>query len=181
MLYILLAHGFEEIEALGTVDFLRRLDIEVLMASVTGGRLVKGAHGIPVMTDCLFRRGNAASSDGIILPGGMPGAENLRTNSAVRRSVQALDGEGKLLAAICAAPMVLGDCGILEGRKAVCYPGFEHWLHGAHLMKRPGVQEDGHIITAKGPAFTLDFAAAIALRFKDETAVQRAREGMLFK
>ncbi len=181
MLYLLLANGFEEVEALGTVDFLRRCGLNVLMGSITGRRMVTGTHQIPVMADCLLRHSNIGNSDGIILPGGMPGAENLRKNNTVERSVRTLFDTNKLVAAICAAPMVLGHCGILNGRNATCYPGFETWLHGANVCKEQNVVEDGNIITARGPAFTFQFAAAIARRFVNEDVVNQVTQGMLFQ
>ena len=179
MLYLLLTNGFEEIEALGTVDFLRRCGLDVRMASVTGTRMVTGAHGIPVMADCLIRLGDIEASDGIILPGGMPGAETLRTNTVVRRMVEKMNAGGKLVAAICAAPMVLGDCGLLKSRSATCYPGFEDWLHGAIVPEGIDVVEDGNIITSRGPGLTIPFAAAIACRFVDNEEVEAVKRGML--
>ncbi len=181
MLYLLLAHGFEEIEALGTVDFLRRCNIDVKMASIVGTREVTGAHGISVMTDCMLRKGDIEQSDGVILPGGMPGAESLRTNAIVRRLVATMNAKGKLVAAICAAPMVLGDIGILNERRAVCYPGFEEWLKGAEVPHVLPVVEDGNIITAKGPGITIPFASAIASRFVDEATVDAVKQGMLIQ
>ncbi|MBQ7635442.1 MAG: DJ-1/PfpI family protein [Bacteroidaceae bacterium] len=179
MLYILLANGFEEIEALATVDFLRRSGVDVRMASVTGTRMVTGAHAIPVMADCLMRRAEIEQSDGVILPGGMPGAETLRTNAVVRRIVETLAAADKLVAAICAAPMVLGDCGLLKGRRAVCYPGFEPWLKGAEVPEGEVVVEDGPFITSKGPGTALPFAEAIARRFVSAEQVEAVKNGML--
>ncbi|MBP3228687.1 MAG: DJ-1/PfpI family protein [Bacteroidaceae bacterium] len=177
MLYILLANGFEEIEALGTVDFLRRCGLEVKMASVIGARMVTGAHGIPVMADCLVRRNDIEAGDGVILPGGMPGAETLRKNPTVRRIVETCNASGRLVAAICAAPMVLGASGILHGREATCYPGFETWLRGADYMPHD-VVECENIITAKGPGLTIPFAAAIARRFVTAEVVDNVKEAM---
>lgn len=179
MLYILLANGFEEIEALATVDIIRRAGIDIQMASVEGVRAVTGAHGISVMADCLIRRGDIEQSEGIILPGGMPGAETLRKNAAVRKLVQVMASKNALVAAICAAPMVLGDVGVLKGRKATCYPGFEKWLQGADYQEEAFVVEDGQFITAKGPGVTVPFALSIARRFVSEDTVNSVSQGMI--
>ena len=180
MLYLLLANGFEEIEALGTVDFLRRCGIEVKMTSITGTRMVTGAHNIPVMADGIMRRGTIESSDGVILPGGMPGAETLRASTVIRRALKLLDATDKLIAAICAAPMVLGDCGLLTKRSATCYPGFEGWLQGATILKNANVVEDGNIITANGPSAMIPFATAIARRFVSDEKIEAVKRAMLF-
>lgn len=179
MLHIFIADGFEEIEALTTIDILRRCGIEVVTVSVTGTRLIKGSHGIPLMVDTVFRKGEITQSQGLILPGGMPGAQNLSLHEGLRKSLVAHNNRETLIAAICAAPMVLGRHDILVGRRATCYPGFEHELRGAHVVDM-NVCEDGHIITAKGPAFAVDFAFAIAARFVDNTTLSRVKSGMLF-
>lgn len=179
MLHIFLADGFEEIEALATVDILRRCGIDVQMVSTTGKRLITGAHGIPVMSDALLRRSEYADCDGIILPGGMPGAKNLLQSEALRKALLSHAAERKLIAAICAAPIVLGLNGLLKGRRATCYPGFEEDLREAECTGRP-VEEDGNIITAYGPAAARDFAAAIARRFVPDETVDRVLHDMMY-
>lgn len=178
MFYILLAHGFEEIEAFGTVDFLRRCGLEVKIASVEGVRSITGAHGITVLTDCLVRQFNVIQSQGLILPGGMPGAEKLRDSMLVKKTVMAMAKRNKLVAAICAAPMVLGVTGVLKDMRATCYPGFEPYLKGA-IIEDALVVEDENFITAKGPGATIDFAAAIARRFVSEKTVENIKRGMI--
>lgn len=119
MLHIVLADGFEEIEALATIDILRRCGLEVQIISVTGKRLMVGAHNIPVQADTLLRVSDMNQTEGIILPGGMPGASTLAASDCLRKAIRAAYRSGKLLAAICAAPMVLGQIGIAE--KQACH------------------------------------------------------------
>lgn len=178
MLYILLAHGFEEIEALGTADFLRRCGLEVKIASVEGVRSVTGSHGVTVLTDCLLRQSNVMQSQGLILPGGMPGADKLKNTVMVKKALVSMAKKNKLIAAICAAPMALGALGLLKGVKATCYPGFEPHLEGA-VIEDALVVEDANFITAKGPGATIDFAAAIARRFVSEEIVEGIKRGMI--
>ena len=170
MLHLFLATGFEEIEAITTLDILRRLNIEVKTVTVTGTRLIHGAHGIPCMADCLFRKNIIDESEGLILPGGMPGAENLYLHEGLRKELIQHNSRGTLIAAICAAPMILGRNGLLEGRKATCYPGFEKYLKGAEYT-RELVTNDGNIITGLGPAAAVPFALAIAERFVERTKI----------
>lgn len=180
MLHIFLADGFEEIEALSTIDILRRCGLEVQIISVTGTRLIRGSHGIAVMAEMVFRKGEVWNSDGIILPGGMPGARNLSMHDGLRKALLYHHDCHNLIAAICAAPMVLGKFGILNGRRATCYPGFEGELKGA-IVSGDMLVEDGHIITAKGPAAATDFAFAIAARFVDGGVIARVRAEMLYE
>lgn len=178
MLHLFLANGFEEIEALATLDILRRLGLEVETVSITGTRLIRGAHGIPVMVDTLYRKGTLTSSDGFILPGGMPGAKNLMASESLKRAIQAHHREGKLIAAICAAPIVLANAGILEGRKVTCYPGFEEQLTGA-VVKNDMVVVDGNLITGKGPGAAMPFAFAIANKFLRKQKIDKVKFDML--
>ena len=179
MIHIFLADGFEEIEALATVDVLRRCGLTVTMVSATGTRLIHGAHQIPVMADSVFRKNELVDSEALILPGGMPGAKNLLDHEGLRKLLVAHNEEKRLIAAICAAPMVLGQHGLLQGRRATCYPGFENQLTGATVLS-DYVVEDGNIITGKGPAAAVDFACAIAARFVSAARVEEVRKGMLF-
>lgn len=180
MLHLFLAPGFEEIEALTTLDILKRCGVEVMVVAMTGKRLIAGAHGISVMADSLFRRSIVAESQGFILPGGMPGAENLMHHDGLRKALIAHNGDNKLISAICAAPMVIGELGILSGKRATCYPGFEkHLKNATHTGNM--VEEDGNIITGKGPAAAVPFAFAIASRFVDRETARRVRYDMLFE
>lgn len=179
MLHIFIADGFEEIEALTVVDVLRRCGLELQTVSVTGTRLIKGAHDIPIMVDTVFRKGEIDKSDGLILPGGMPGAKNLFLHEGLRKALVNHSEKRTLIAAICAAPMVLGRHNLLEGRRATCYPGFEEHLRGAEIIN-VGICEDDNLITAQGPAFASDFAFAIASRFVDSATLAQVKDGMLF-
>lgn len=179
MLHIFIADGFEEIEALTVVDVLRRCGLELQTVSVTGTRLIKGTHDIPIMVDTVFRKGEIDKSDGLILPGGMPGAKNLFLHEGLRKALVNHSEKRTLIAAICAAPMVLGRHNLLEGRRATCYPGFEEHLRGAEIIN-VGICEDDNLITAQGPAFASDFAFAIASRFVDSATLAQVKDGMLF-
>lgn len=179
MIHLFLADGFEEIEALATLDILRRCGLEVKTLSCNSDRNVMGAHNIPVLADEVFCADEHALCDAIILPGGMPGAKNLLENAALRDILLAHNERGGLIAAICAAPMVLGQHGLLAGRKATCYPGFENMLTGATVCS-DYVVEDGNIITGKGPAAAVEFGFAIASRFVSAEKVAEVKSGMLF-
>ncbi len=159
MIYVLLAEGFEEVEALAPVDVMRRCNIDVAIAGV-GGREICGAHSIGVCADLNAEDIDFDTVDGIILPGGMPGTLNLQKNEGVMRLLDYCMSNGLLVAAICAAPMILGDAGYLKGREAVCFPGFEEHLTGAEISDA-GVVTSGNIITAKGAGAALAFGAAI--------------------
>lgn len=154
---VLLAEGFEEIEALTVVDLLRRAKVYVDTISITDEYTVRGSHGIPVLTEDLFDEVDFSDSDMIVLPGGMPGTTNLKEHAGVRKIVQGFYDEGKYVAAICAAPTILNDLGILKGKRATCYPGVECEIQGA-LLTRGAVAKDGGIITSQGVGTAIDFA-----------------------
>ena len=159
MLYLFLADGFEETEAIAPLDVIRRAEIPIKTVAV-GENPVTGAHGIAVQADMTLDEICMEEMDGVILPGGMPGTLNLQKNATVTACLKHCAENGKLLAAICAAPMVLGEMGLLGGKEAVCFPGFEENLEGATL-KDEGVVTDGNVITAKGAGVALEFGAAI--------------------
>lgn len=165
MLYIMLADGFEEVEALGCCDMIRRGEIEVRLASI-GDIYVTGSHGMTVKADMLADEIDTDTVDGVILPGGMPGTLNLKKDENVIRLINHCHKEGKLIAAICAAPMIIGDMGLLSGKKATCFPGFEDNLTGAEICDEY-VVTDGNIITGKGAGAALMFGAAIIDYFKE--------------
>ena len=155
-----LADGFEEIEAVCIIDVLRRADLDVVVVSVTGKAEVAGAHQIKVMADILFEKLDYDEIQMIVLPGGMPGAANLDAHDGLKIQIRKFAAENKLLAAICAAPLVFGNLGILEGKQAVCYPGFESYLYGAEVLQIPVVQS-GNLITGRGPGTAIQFALKI--------------------
>ncbi len=166
MIYVLLADGFEEIEALAFVDILRRAGIETQTVSVQNSKTVTGAHGITVLPDLPLKKLDSKKLDAVMLPGGMPGAQHLKDSEEVAALLRYAHQQEKLIGAICAAPMVLGALGLLDGRQAVCFPGYESELTGATVCSDP-VVEDGNIITSKGPGTTAEFASAFVRRFCD--------------
>ena len=156
MIVVLLANGFEEIEALTPIDILRRAGLRVVSCGITG-RVAKGSHGISVEADMLPEEIDLCRVDMVILPGGMPGATNIDAHPFTDRIIHAALKNGGRLAAICAAPLALGRRGLLEGKRATCYPGFEDELHGAIICSE-GVVTDGNITTAKGMGVALEFS-----------------------
>lgn len=154
---VILADGFEEVEALTVVDLLRRATIYVDTVSIMEDYTVHGAHGINVQTEDLFEEVNFVESDMIVLPGGMPGTKNLDAHAGVRRVVKGFYDEGKKIAAICAAPTVLGNMGMLKGKRVSCYPSVEKEIQGA-VISGGSVTVDGNIITSRGVGTAVDFA-----------------------
>lgn len=175
---VFLAEGFEEMEALGTVDILRRGGIGVITVSITDNHIVKGSHGVPVTADATVGNVDLSSFDALILPGGMPGSSNLDASDVVKDALMKQYKAGRIVAAICAAPMVLGGLGILEGRKATCYPGFEEKLRGAQATGRD-VEIDGNVITGRGPGLVMKFALSLVEALKGEAAAKEVAAGLL--
>ena len=156
MVYVFLAKGFEELEALAPVDVLRRAGVEVKTVGVTGKR-VSGSHGISVNCDITIAEATFDELEGIILPGGLPGTTNLEADETVQRFIDYCAENGKVIGAIRAAPMILGHKGLLRGKNAVCYTGFEKELTGARMLDRPAVR-DGNIVTGWGAGGAMEFA-----------------------
>ncbi len=156
MIAVLLADGFEEIEALTPVDMLRRAGLDVKTVAV-GSKIAVGAHGIPIICDIEAKEVNEDEISMLIFPGGMPGSLNLDASPYTDKFIAAVQKNGARLAAICAAPLVLGRRGLLSGKEAICYPGFEGELLGARISER-SVVTDGNITTAKGMGVALEFA-----------------------
>jgi DJ-1 family protein len=158
--YVFLADGFEEIEAFAAIDIIRRAGLKVQVISVTSDEIVKGSHDIPVLCDKNIDSCDFFDAALLLLPGGMPGAATLAECKELGRLLQDFSKQGKPIAAICAAPMVLGKLGILKGRRATCYPGFESYLEGAQYTAAL-IEKDGNIITGKGPGAAFVFAFAV--------------------
>lgn len=156
MILVLLANGFEEIEALTPVDILRRAGLDVVTVGLSG-KEIRGSHGITVMADALPEDIDLTKVDTVVFPGGMPGATNIDAHPFTDKVINAVTKNGGRLAAICAAPLVLGRRRLLEGRHATCYPGFEGELLGATISEN-SVVTDGNITTAKGMGVALEFA-----------------------
>lgn len=167
--YVFFATGYEEIEGLTTVDLLRREQIDVTTVSITGKRTVTGSHHIPVVMDCLFEEVDFSKADMLILPGGGAGTKNLESFEPLMQKVDEFVAAGKVVAAICAAPSILGHRGHLKGKKAICYPGFEAALTGATLVEQ-GAVCDGNIITGRGMGASIDFGLAIVAYLKGKEA-----------
>lgn len=173
MIYLFLANGFEEVEALAPLDILRRAGEEVRTVGI-GDRTITGAHGVPVICD-LCDSDVSAAPKAVILPGGMPGTTHLDESPVVRKTVCDVFASGGLVCAICAAPSVLGHLGVLRGKKATCFPGFEQELTDA-FVQQDSVVTDGNVITARGAGVALDFGFAIvtALCGKEKADALRA-------
>ena len=185
---VLLADGFEEIEALTVVDLLRRAGIVVETLSIKEGgeaEVVNGARGIPVIADGLFDAGQESeylsSASTVVLPGGMPGTINLKEHQGVRKVVTAFYEGGKYVAAICAAPTVLGDLGILEGKSATCYPGMEDGLNCANAVTDgQTVVVDGKVITSRGLGTAIDFSLKLIEILKDKAIADKIGASVVY-
>lgn len=175
---LFLANGFEEIEALGTVDILRRAGINVITTSISEEMSVVGAHEITVIADKVFSELDFETIDVIVLPGGMPGAKHLNEHEGLKEKVKEFAEKGNNIAAICAAPMVLGGLGLLQGKNATTYPGFEEYLVGAKVTGDK-VVVDGNIITGKGPAFVFNFALQLVETISGESKRKEVENGLL--
>ena len=178
-IYEFLANGFEEIEALAPVDILRRGNQEVITVSVTGSPWVESSHGITVKADQLFEDTDFSDADMLLLPGGMPGSTNLNAHDGVKRVLLAHYDDGRRIGAICAAPMVLGGLGLLQGRRATCSPGFETYLTGAEYTHEL-FTIDGNIITGEGPAASLPYAYEILRMWTDDDTVRTLQHKMQY-
>ena len=172
--------GYEEIEALTVVDILRRADVETTMVSVTEERSVTGSHSVSVAMDALLLEVDFNSLDVIVLPGGMPGTKNLEACEALMKQVDAFMAQGKIVAAICAAPSILGHRGYLKGRKACSFPNFESHLEGAEVMDQPAVI-DGNIVTGRGMGAAVPFALAILEMLQGKEAAEKMAENIMYR
>ena len=179
MVYEFLATGFEEVEALAPVDILRRGGVEIKTVSVTGDLVVESAHGLGIRADLLFDEADLASADLLMLPGGLPGATNLNDHEGLRRALTEHNARGRRIAAICAAPLVLGGLGLLEGRRATCYPGFEKYMTGATYTAEL-FTTDGNITTGRGPAAVLPYSYAILEQLAGADTAKAVRDGMIY-
>ncbi|MBR4910029.1 MAG: DJ-1/PfpI family protein [Clostridia bacterium] len=178
MVYVFLADGFEETEALVPVDILRRGGVEVKTVGI-GSKTVCGSHKIPVVCDITEEEVSPDNIKAIVLPGGMPGTLNLKKSNTVNSLIDFAADNGIIIGAICAAPSILGEKGLLKGKRATCFPGFEQALSGAALCEGPAVK-DGNIITAcgAGAAFQFGFLLLAAL-YGNDTA-DKLKAGMLY-
>lgn len=173
--YVFLADGFEEIEGLTVVDLLRRAGAQTEMVSVMGKMEISGSHGILVKADCLFEDCDFSDADILVLPGGMPGTLNLGGHKGLTDLLVKANGQGTGIAAICAAPSVLGDLGLLKGKKATCYPGMEGRLTGAEVCFDSFVT-DGNVTTSRGMGTAIPFSLELIRRlFGAEKAEEQGK------
>ena len=177
MVYLFLANGFEEIEALCPLDLLRRAGVEVTTVGI-GSDTVMGAHGIPVLADIPEGMFADSTPEMIILPGGMPGSKNLDESRTVDMALAAASRQGAFIAAICAAPMVLGHRGLLQNKEAICFPGFEKELTGAKISDKRVVR-DGNVITAAGMGVALEFGLELVAALKGREVAENLRRTVL--
>ena len=178
-IFVFLADGCEEIEALTPVDLLRRAGNEVCMVSVMGRQVINGSHGISIGGDAILEDESFDDGDLFLLPGGLTGTKHLLENKTLAELLQRKYKEGKRLAAICAAPWVLGNLGMLQGRKAVCYPGMEEHLTGAQALSVP-VVTDGPVTTAKGVGAAIDFALELIRLLNGEEKAASIKEEVVY-
>lgn len=179
-MYVFLADGFEEIEALAPIDVMRRAGLSVTTVSVTDSLTVTGAHGIPVVADTLFSQCDYAEAALLFLPGGLPGATNLQAHTGLCQLLTAKASQPDvIISAICAAPLVLGGLGLLQGKQATCYPGFEDTMQGAHYTAAK-VTVDGHIFTACGPGAAWELGFTFVEHFCGADKADALRSGMQF-
>lgn len=178
--YIFLADGFEELEALAPVDILRRAGFDIETVSITNEIEVIGSHGLHVLCDTTINLISPEIADLLILPGGMPGSDNLAACEFLAEMLMEQNNKGKWIAAICAAPYVLGELGILNGKEATCYPGYEDKLLGSTCLKQSVVVSQ-NIITANGPGAAVLFAFKIVELLKDKRIAELLSSQMMFE
>lgn len=177
-LLVFLAEGFEEIEALTVVDFLRRASLKVDMVSIYDRKEVTGAHGVTVLSDLTLEEANLDGYRGIYIPGGLPGAHNLRDKEEVISALKKYGEEGKITAAICAGPCTLDVAGLLTEGRFTCYPGYEENLKTKGVLREAVVQE-GTVLTGMGPALAMEMAFALIEELKGKKAAEAIREEVL--
>lgn len=178
---VFLADGFEEVEALTVVDLLKRADIDVEMVSIMDTDHVIGRSHIPVIADTTFEKADFKNTKMLVLPGGQPGTKYLTAHEGLKKLLLQFNEEGKRIAAICAAPTVLGAHGILKGKKATCYPGCEDGLVGADVVVSKEVVTDGNITTSRGAGTAINFALHLIKKLRDKEVAEDVRKGIVFK
>lgn len=177
---MMVADGYEEVEMLTVVDLLRRAGMTCDIISVTGKKELTSSHKVTVIADLMYEEADFGSYDALAIPGGMPGTINLGAHAGVCEQLKKACAEGKLIAAICAAPTVFGKLGLLNGKRAICYPGMEDQLTGADVTYEPAVR-DGNIITSRGMGTAIDFGLAILTYFEGEEAAAALAEKIVYE
>lgn len=174
------AEGYETVEALMVVDILRRGGVEVTMASINDDEFVRSSHGVNVEMDAVLGEIDVLTYDAVVLPGGMPGTLNLGESEAVKKALLAMNEAGKIVAAICAAPGVLGKYGLLEGKNACSYPDHEVNLHGANVLRDP-VVTDGRIVTSRGLGTALEFGLILLEMLESVEKADQIRKAIIYQ
>lgn len=177
---IFLATGYEEVEMLTVVDMLRRADISIDMVSITDKKEVTSSHNVTIVADKLFHEADFDAAEMLILPGGMPGTTNLKAFDPLCKQLKAFAENGKKLSAVCAAPTVLADLGLLEGKNATCYPSFADKLTTGTHVKQP-VVVDGNVITSRGMGTCIEFAGAIIESLKDKETADSVKDAIIYQ
>ena len=183
MVYVLLADGFEEVEAITPIDYLRRCEGVKVTTVGIGKKTVTGSHGITITCDCEDKKADFSEMQMVVLPGGMPGTLNLEKSKVVQQVLDAAWEKGAYIGAICAAPSILAELGLLAGRRATSNPGFQHVLaeHGAELLADEPVVVDGNLITSQGAGTAMLFGLEIVRHFLGDEAVERVRAGVVLR
>lgn len=176
---VFLADGFEEIEGLTVVDILRRAGVDTQMVAVKEERMIMGSHQIPIQCDICLKDADFSDTELLVLPGGMPGTLHLGECRELTELLLQFHRDGKKVAAICAAPSVLGDLGILNGKKACCYPGFEDRLTGAEVSFDK-VAVDGNVTTSRGMGTAIPFALALVAQLVSEETAAELKKGIIY-
>ena len=174
------SEGYEEVEAIAVVDICRRCRLEIDMVSITEERFVKSSHGIMVGMDKTFAEVDFEDYDMLVLPGGLKGTQGLEAFEPLMEQLDYFDAAGKYIGAICAAPSIFGHRGLLKGRRACCYPGFETELTGA-IVSEENVEVDGHVVTSRGMGTATDFGLAIAAIFCGQDKAEEIKQQVVYK
>lgn len=177
---VFLAEGFEEMEAIIPIDIWRRAEFDVETISISSEKTVTGAHNIPIIADAIFEDSNFQDIDMLFLPGGIPGSTNLDEHAALSQLLLSFNTSNKKIVAICAAPLVLGHKGLLKGKNATCFPGFEKELIGANYTSA-SIQIDNNIITGKGAGVAFELALEVVTLFKNQEFAQMLAQKMQMK
>ena len=175
-----IATGYEEVEMLAVIDLARRAGIECDIISVTGEAVVESSHKVRLVADQLFEEVDPGTYDALVIPGGIPGTPNLGAHEGVCKALRQAAEDGRLVAAICAAPTVLGKLGLLEGKPATCYPGMEDKLLGANWQEQP-VVVDGNFVTSRGVGTAIAFALTLVTILKDEETAKSLANSIVYK
>jgi 4-methyl-5(b-hydroxyethyl)-thiazole monophosphate biosynthesis len=178
--YLFLATGFEEVEALTVLDILRRGKVDCQTVSIMGDYDVTSSHNVTVRADLLFDEKNLEDGDMIILPGGIPGTPNLKAHKGLEQLILKYKDEGKYLAAVCAAPTIYGEMGLLQGKNATCYPGMEEGMVGANKLTDRVVQ-DGQFVTSRGMGTCVDFGLKLLALLENEALSEEIAKKIVYR